>query len=120
MRSEGFPFMIGGPGGWPVFADGGSCDLCRSLPSVCVGSIALCRAVGRRSQNATKRCAGVGFLRKHNVFVAFCDIVAMMIACCVAAAILWKRVNVTVSFSRGRHSALCLCVLQFCGRRSIL
>ena len=37
----------------------------------------------------------------------------------VADAILEKRVTVIVSFSGGRRSTLCMCALQFRGRRSI-
>ena len=39
---------------------------------------------------------------------------------CVTGAILWMRVNASVSFSRGRRSTLQCGVLHLRGRRSIL
>ena len=44
------------------------------------------------------------FLANTSFLCRFVTRVAMMFACCVAGAILWKPVNVTVSFSRGRRS----------------
>ena len=115
MRSEGFPLISGGLGVGlclPTVALAFAAVRCRPLPSACVRSIALlpCRWA--------MHLLDLDFLANSIVLCRFVTCVAMMIACCVAA--LWKPVNVTVSFSSGRRSTLCISVLQCRGRRSIL
>ena len=100
-----------------MFADRGSCVCCRSLPSAyCVIALPLGGAHKMR-QNYLQ---GADFFANSVVFCRFVTCVVIMFACCVAGAIVWKPVNVTMSFSSGRRSTLCLCVLQFRGKRAIL
>ena len=106
-----------------MFADRGSCVRWCSLPfaavRLCSKYCVMAVPLGGAHKMRQKHLWDVDFLANSIVLCRFVTCVAMMIACCVAGAILWKPVNVTVSFSSGRRSALCLCVLQFRGRRSI-
>ena len=74
MRSEGFPFISGGSGGWTVFADSGSCGRLCSLPSVCVRGIAFLP----RRWAALKECYKIicwSWISSQILagFMAFCD-----------------------------------------------
>ena len=74
----------------------------------CFGRFRLTYEIWRRSRT---KCSFWRFkVTRWEVIFAFC----------VTGAMLWKRVNASAWFSRGRRSTLQCGVLLLCGRRSIL
>ena len=110
MRSEGFSFNSGGLEVGVMFSQRCFHDRNRSKHvRSATAMTALSLTVGLRSQNVIRMLCWRSVLANSVFLLRFVTCVAVAFAFCVAGAILWKRVNASISFSRGRRSTLCCC-----------
>ena len=118
MRSEGFSFNSGGLEVGVVSAQRCLHDRKRSQPfsqpfAGCRNEVAKPHHGAALTECDQDDVLQVDFLANSVLLLGF-------VTCGCACAILWKCVNVSVSFARGRcsplHSPLCWCILQFRGR----
>ena len=130
MRSEGFPFLVGGLGVGPVFASHVSC---RRLSSSLVVSRRLSSFVVVVSSKFGKSCKRVSFLDVSRVaspryawhawhFVTCGRVGSRWVTCrksfCVAGAILLRRFPKMLVIFRGRRKTLDVSIFIWRGRRS--